>query len=86
MKSPQILMALSAATNELACYKAEYGELAGDQEYRCAFCNGSTFGPPHLDPELGPPAHSECLLRNKLAQSEKEVLTLRAALGAAEKK
>ena len=86
MKIPQILMALSAATNELACYKAEYGELHGEVEYRCAFCRGSTFGPSQLDPAMGPPAHSECFLRNELALREKEVLTLRSALGAAEKK
>ena len=86
MKNPQLLMALSAVTAELACYKAEYGELAGDTEYRCALCGRSVFGPPQLDPNLGPPAHSECLLQAKLAESEKEVLALRAALGTAEKK
>ena len=86
MKSPQMLMALSAATNELACYKAEYGELRGETEHRCAFCGGSTFGPAQLDPAMGPPAHSECFLRNELALREKEVLALRAALGTAEKK
>ena len=86
MKSSQILMALSAATFELACYKAENGELRGETEHRCAFCGGSTFGPAALDPEMGPPAHPECWLKNKLVEANKEIVTLRAALGTAEKK
>ena len=86
MQNPQLLMILSQLASELACYKAEYGELAGDTEYRCTLCGRSVFGPAQLNPNLGPPAHSECLLKAKLAESEKEVVTLRTALGAAEKK
>ena len=86
MNNPQMLSAFSAALGELACYKAEYGELAGQTEYRCAFCSGSVFGPAQLNTELGPPVHSECLLKHRLAEREKEIVALREQLGAAEKK
>ena len=86
MDTPQLLSALSAATAELACYKAEYGELAGTTEYRCAFCGRSVFGPAQLDPALGPPAHEKCWLQSKVEVQEKEILTLRGALSTAEKK
>lgn len=86
MDIPQLLIAHSRVCEELACYKAEYGELAGKTEYRCAFCPRSVFGPPVLDPQLGPPVHSECFLKQQLAEREKEVLALRSQLGIAERK
>jgi DNA-directed RNA polymerase subunit RPC12/RpoP len=79
-------MAFSAVLGELACYKAECGELAGQTEYRCAICGRSVFGPPQLNPALGPPAHSECLLKRQLEDREKEIVALRTQLAAAEKK
>lgn len=75
----------AAALEELACYKAEYGELSGKTEYRCVFCKRSVFGPEQIDPKLGPPAHSECYLKQRLAEREKEIAALRDQLGRAEK-
>lgn len=86
MDHPQLLMVLSTALAELACYKAEYGELAGQTEYRCAICSKSVFGPAQLNPSLGPPAHSECLLKMLLQDRDKEIVALRSQLGAAEQK
>ena len=86
MTNPQMLMAFSTALGELACYKAEHGELGGQTEYRCGICSRSVFGPAQLNPSMGPPAHSECLVKYQLQEREKEILALRAQLGAAEKK
>ena len=86
MTNPQLLMAFSTVLGELACYKAEHGELAGQTEYRCALCGRSVFGPAQLNSALGPPAHSECLLKIQLGEREKEIVALRTQLGAAEKK
>ena len=85
MKTPTLLMMLSELSSELACYKAEYGELSGQTEYRCAICGRSTFGPSQLDPALGPPVHSECYLNRMLQEREKEIVVLRNQLSAAEK-
>ena len=82
----QTLVALSAIASELACYKAEYGELAGTTEYRCALCAKSVFGPDKLDATLGPPVHSECWLKKQLEEREREILALRQQLELAEKK
>ena len=86
MKTPQLLMTLSELSSELACYKAEYGELSGQTEYRCSICAGSVFGPRQLDPELGPPVHSECYLKRTLEEREKEIVALRTQLSVAEQK
>ena len=93
MTNPQILMAFSTVLGELACYKAEHGELAGQTEYRCALCGRPVFGPAQLNSALGPPAHSECLLQSKynrlemkVADRDQEIVALRAQLGVAEKK
>lgn len=85
MTNSQLLMALSTIAAELACYKAEHGELKGQTEYRCAFCAGSVFGPAQLDTKLGPPAHSECLLKQQLDEQTKNVVALCAQLAEAEK-
>lgn len=86
MNVPQLLMSLSGALEELACYKAECGELGGRTEYRCAFCQRSVFGPAELNPALGPPVHSECYVRKQLADREAEIQALRSQLGVAEQK
>ena len=86
METPQLLMMISELSSELACYQAEYGVLSGQTEYRCTICGGSTFGPLQLDPELGPPVHSECYLKQKLEERGKEIVSLRTQLGAAEQK
>ena len=86
MEIPQLLMVLSAALSELAYYKAECGELAGQTEYRCALCSRSVFGPAQLNPALGPPVHTECLLKSQLEEREKEIVALRTQLGATEKR
>ena len=86
MTNPQMLMAFSTALGELACYKAEHGELSGQTEYRCALCGRAVFGPAQLNPALGAPAHSECLLQTQLGEREKEIVALRGQLAAAEKK